>query len=241
MKPKKNPELEVGRNSSLYFAIGLFLMLLVTYSMLNFKTYEKSVISMDVLDVEAVDDEVIPIIEFEVPPPPPPPAVVEQITIIEDVEEVEETLIESTEIAQEDAIEERVYVEDVEVEEIEEDIEVPFAVVEKVPVWPGCEKYSSNDDLKKCFQVKIAEHLTKNFRYPEVALELGIYGRVFVLFAIDNKGNVANIRTRGPDKTLEKEAHRIISLLPKMKPGQQRNKDVAVPYSLPINFQMLDN
>lgn len=242
MKPKKNPDLEVGRNSSLYFSLGLFLMLLTTYGMLNFKTYEKSEITMDMLNVEAVDDEEIPIIEYTIPPPPPPPpAAVEQITVVEDVEEVEETIIESTEIAQEDAIEERVYVEDVEIEELEEDIEVPFAVVEKVPIWPGCERYTSNADIKKCFQEKISKHLLDNFRYPEVALELGIHGRVFVLFAIDNKGNVSNIRTRGPDRILEKEAHRIISLLPKMKPGQQRNRNVAVPYSLPINFKMIGN
>ena len=240
MRPKKNPDFEVGRNSSLYFAIGLCLMLFATNSMLNFKSYEKSEIAMDILEVEQVEEEIIPITELNTPPPPPPPpAATQEIKIIEDVVEIEETIIESTEMTQEDVIEERVYVEDVEVEEVEEEVSIPFAVVEKVPVWPGCEKYTKNSDLKACFQAKITNHLKENFEYPEVALELGINGRVYVLFAIDNNGYVSNIRTRGPDKILEKEANRIISLLPKMTPGKQRGRSVTVPYSIPIHFKYM--
>lgn len=242
MKPKKNPDFEVGRNSSLYFAIGLCLMLFTTYSMLNFKSYDRSEIAMDILDVDEVDDEIIPITEINIPPPPPPPpAAPEVIKIIEDVAEIEETIIESSEITQEDVIEERVYIEDVEVDEIDEDVEIPFAIVEKVPIWPGCESYKSNVELKKCFQSKINKHLQNNFNYPDVALELGIHGRVYVVFAISNKGIVTNIKTRGPDKILEKEANRIISLLPKMAPGKQRGQSVTVPYSIPINFKLIGN
>ena len=243
MKPKKNPEFEVGRNSSLYFSIGLFLMLLTTYGMLNLRTYDKSEIALDVLEVEEVYDEDIPITEINTPPPPPPPkAAVEEIVIVEDIEEVEETVLESTETSQSEEIPEyEVNVDDVNVTEEEEYIEVPFAVVEQVPVWPGCENFRSNEELKECFQGKIKKHLLDNFKYPEVALELGIYGRVYVLFNIDHKGVVSNIRTRGPDKILEKEAYRIISLLPKMKPGNQRGKPVTVPYSIPIHFKFEGN
>ena len=80
------------------------------------------------------------------------------------------------------------------------------------------------------------QHLQKHFRYPDVAAELNITGRVFVFFLIDKNGTVTKIRSRGPDKLLETEAERIISLLPKMEPGKQRNKPVGVPYSIPINF-----
>ena len=73
-----------------------------------------------------------------------------------------------------------------------------------------------------------------------MALELGIHGRVFVVFSIDNNGSVSGIKTRGPDKSLEKEAERIFSKLPKMIPGKQRGKKVKVPYSIPVNFK-LDN
>lgn len=94
--------------------------------------------------------------------------------------------------------------------------------------------------MKACFQAKIQEHVKNNFIYPERAIERGLRGKVFVLFVIDAEGYTANIRTRGPDEILEKEAARIIGKLPKMKPGNQRGVPVKVAYALPIHFK-LDN
>ncbi|MCT4629127.1 energy transducer TonB [Winogradskyella sp.] len=242
MELKKNPRANVGRNSSLYFAVGLNVMLLLTYLGLEHKTYETEATKIDVLMLTEQLEEEIPITTINIPPPPPPPkqVVTEAITVVEDVEEIEETFVESTEIGQDDEIEERVVsVEDVEVEEVEEDVEVPFAVIERVPQFPGCK--GNNAELKACFQAKMQEHLQKHFRYPEAAAELNIQGRVFVFFLIDKHGKVSKIQTRGPDKLLETEANRIISLLPKMEPGKQRNKPVGVPYSIPINFKLQMN
>ena len=239
MKLKKNPRANVGRNSSLYFAVGLNVMLLLTYLGLEHKTYETPTTKVDILMLTEQLEEDIPITTINVPPPPPPPKTVvsEAITVVEDVAEVEETFVESSEIGQDDIIEERVAsVDDVEVEEVEEYIEVPFAVIEKVPQFPGCE--GSNAELKACFQQKMQEHLQKHFRYPDAAAELNIQGRVFVYFLIDKYGNVSKIQTRGPNKLLETEAERIIGLFPKMEPGKQRNKPVGVPYSIPINFKL---
>ncbi len=237
MKSKKNPEKEIGRNSSLYFAIGLNLMLLFTWQLLEHKTYEKDVAIMEFIETEAEYEEEIPVVNVNTPPPPPPPvAVQEKIQIVEDMEEVEETVIESTETTQEEAIEEVVDVGDVFGESIEEEVEVSFAVIENVPVFPGCEK-KSKAATKRCFQKKIQEHVVKNFQYPDLALEMGIQGRVSVIFVIDAKGYTTNVRSRGPDRILEKEAERIISLLPKMKPGEQRGKPVKVSYAVPIFFK----
>ncbi|WP_248722333.1 energy transducer TonB [Seonamhaeicola sp. ML3] len=240
MKPKKNPNLEIGRNSSLYFAIGLNLMLLFSWQMLEFKTYEKDVVSIDVLEMENELEEEIPIVDqiATPPPPPPPPAVIqENLQIVEDVEDVEETIIESTETSQDDAIADVVVeVSDVEVVEIEEEVEVAFAVIEDVPVYPGCEGLSKVK-TKACFQKKIQEHVINHFTYPQSALDMGIQGRVSVLFVINSKGYVSGIRSRGPDRVLEKEAERIIGLLPKMKPGKQRGKPVKVSYAVPIFFK----
>jgi len=238
MKLKKNPKANVGRNSSLYFAVGLNVMLVLTYLGLEHKTYETEATKIDLLMLDDQFDEDIPITTINIPPPPPPkPIITEAITIVEDVEDVEETVIESTEIGQDDVIEERIVdVDDVGVEEVEEDIEVPFAVIEKVPRFPGCK--GNNNELRACFQQKMQEHLQKNFRYPNAAAELDIQGRVFVFFLIDKNGIVTKIKSRGPDQLLEKEAERIISLLPKMEPGKQRNKAVGVPYSIPINFKL---
>lgn len=238
MELKKNTNVDVGRNSSLYFAVGLNVMLLLTWMALEHKSYDKAITQIDILQLSDQIEEDIPITTINIPPPPPPPQLTEVITVIEDIAEVEETIVQSTEVHMDDVIE-AVAVEDVVVEKVEEDIVVPFSVIEKVPVFPGCK--GNNEELKVCFQEKMQEHLKKHFKYPEVASELGIYGKVFVLFQIDKTGTVTKIQSRGPDKILEAEAERIISLLPKMEPGKQRNKPVAVPYSIPINFKLVIN
>lgn len=241
MYSKKNPNIDVGRNSSLYFAIGIILMLLATRGLLEYKTYDKPLTAIDYVTIDQELEEDIPIVNINTPPPPPPPvAVTEALRVIEDVAEIEETLIESSEITQDDAIEERIVkIEEVKVEEVEEDIVVPFAVIEKVPIFPGCK--GTNQELKSCFQAKIQEHVLKNFHYPEAAQEMQIGGKVFVLFAIDKNGYITDIKSRGPDKILEKEAERIIRSLPTMIPGKQRGKPVKVPYSIPIVFKYVES
>lgn len=238
MEVKKNPKADVGRNSSLFFAVGLNVMLAITYIGLEHKTYDKSLTQADILMLSEQLEEDIPITTINLPPPPPPKLIVtEAITVVEDVEEIEETVVESTELGRDEAITERVVsVAEVEVEEVEEDIEVPFSVIEQIPTFPGCT--GNNDELKACFQRKMNEHLQKNFKYPEAAEELGIRGKVYVFFLIDKTGRITKVKSRGPDNLLEKEAERIISLLPKMIPGKQRQKPVGVPYSIPINFQL---
>lgn len=240
MEPKKNPKADVGRNSSLYLLIGLALMLFLTNYAINHKTYDKSNIDIGQVNMDELDDEEIPITEQlqTPPPPPPPPAAPEVIEVVEDEQDVEETVIESTEADQETEI---AKVEDVQVEEVEEDIEVPFAVIENVPVFPGCENEKSNDAKKKCMSEKISDFVNKKFN-TELAGELGLSGRqrINVIFKIDKTGNITGIRARAPHPGLEKEAARVIGLLPKMKPGKQRGKAVTVPYSLPIIFQVQD-
>lgn len=242
MQVKKNPNVEVGRNSSLYFAIGLNIMLFLTWQALEYKTYDKEEIAVDIINVEEDIEEEIPIIDINMPPPPPPPAVVtETVQVVEDAEEIEETIIESTEINQNDIVEAPLIdVSDVVVEEVEEEVIVPFAIIEEVPVFPGCESVSKADK-KACFERKIQEHVKNNFQYPQLALNMGIHGRVGVMFTIDKDGSITKIKTRGPDKILEEEALRIVSALPKMKPGMQRNKPVQVTFSLPINFMLASN
>ena len=237
MEAKKNPKLEIGRNSGIYFAIGLNLMLLLSWSALEYRTYERDDVAIDVVEMQSEFEEEIPLVNVNTPPPPPPPIVMsEAVEIVEDAEEIEETVIESTEIGQDDAIEAIVDVGDVEVEELDEDVQVAFAVIEDVPVFPGCEKLSKKA-TKDCFQKKVQQHVASNFNYPQTALDLGIQGRVSVVFVIDKTGHIIGIRSRGPDNILEKEAERIISILPKMKPGRQRGKPVKVAYAVPIFFK----
>ena len=235
MLPKKNSKADLNKNSTPYFLIGLVLILLIVWRAIEFKTYERD-IELDRLSVMDDDEEDIPITEMKItppPPPPPPPAALQVIEVVEDDEEVEETVIESTETDQEEIIE----VEEIEVEEDDDDIEVPFAIIEDIPIFPGCEKVSKKKQ-RDCFQEKINKHIRKNFRYPEIAQEMGIQGRVYVSFIIGKDGKVIMVQPRGPDKNLEKEAQRIIERLPQMIPGKQRGKAVRVPYSIPITFRL---
>jgi protein TonB len=204
MLPKKNPKADLSKNSTTYFLIGLVLILFLTWRGIELKTYERDV-ELDRLSVMNDEDE----------------------------EEVEETVIESTETDQEEIIE----IEEIEVEEEVEDVVVPFAIIENIPVFPGCEKVSKKRQ-RDCFQEKINKHIRKNFRYPEIAQEMGIQGRVYVSFIIGVDGRVIMVQPRGPDKNLEKEARRIIENLPQMIPGKQRGKAVRVPYSIPITFKL---
>jgi protein TonB len=211
-------------------------MLFVSWRLIELKTYEKDKFDYESILVEQDEEEEIPLTEqIKTPPPPPPPPVQAptEIEIVEDEEEVEETIIESTETDRDEIIE----VEDVVIEEEEEIIDVPFAVIEDVPVFPGCENVEK-DQLRNCFQEQMNKHIRRNFRYPEIAQEMGIQGRVFANFIISEDGSITNIRMRGPDKNLEGEAKRIISLLPNMTPGKQRGRPVRVPFSIPIVFRL---
>ncbi len=235
MQLKKNPNADLTKNSSLYFAVGLAVVLFISWQAIEWKTYDKSGYGYEALNVDDDDDEEVPITEQlkTPPPPPPPPPAPEVLEVVEDEEEVEETIIESTETDQEEIVE----VEDVEVEDDFDDVDVPFAVIEDVPIYPGCEKVAKSE-RRNCFQDQINKHIRKNFRYPEIAQEMGIQGRVYVNFVIAKDGSITNVRMRGPDKNLEKEAARIISKLPSMTPGKQRGRPVRVPFSIPITFRL---
>jgi protein TonB len=233
MQPKKSEKVDLTKNSSLYFVIGLAVVLFISWQAIEWKTYKRTY-DYEALNVDDDDDEEIPIteqIKVPPPPPPPPPPAPEIIEIVEDEEEVEETVIESTETNEEEIV------EIVEVEEEELDIDVPFAVIEDVPIFPGCERVKKSE-RRDCFQEKMNKHIRKNFRYPEIAQEMGIQGRVYVNFIIAKDGKITNIRMRGPDKNLENEAQRIISRSPSMIPGKQRGRPVRVPFSIPITFRL---
>ena len=153
MQPKKNPNADLRKNAKLYFAIGLCSVLLISWQAIEWKTYDKSMYGYEALNVDDDDDELVPITEqIKTPPPPPPPPAPEIIEVVEDEEEVEETVIESTETTQEEIIEE------VEVMEEDLDVDVPFAIIEDVPLFPGCERVKKSE-RRKCFQEKIQSHV----------------------------------------------------------------------------------
>lgn len=237
MEPKKNPKADLNKRGILFFQIGMVIMLFISWQAIEFKTYDKSLIDIGSLNLDDEDEEEIPITEFvpPPPPPPPPPPAPEIIEVVEDDEDIEETIIESTETSQDQEIFELEAIEEAE----EEITDVPFAVIENVPIYPGCENLRNNDERKKCMSDNITRFVTRNFN-SELANDLGLSGRqrISVMFKIDTRGNVVDVRSRAPHPRLEAEAKRVIERLPGMTPGKQRGKAVNVSYSLPIVFQV---
>ena len=244
MEVKKNPNVDPKRNSSLYFLVGLTAVLMLTYVSIELKSEDPrvEVEKLEIADnMMGEEEEVI----LTMPPtqrlPPPPPPAPEVIQIVDNKQVIEDKKIETTEVDENKAVVVNTassYGEEGgTAEEIDE--EVPFAVIEDVPVFPGCEGVAKNKRLD-CFMEQMAKHIKKNQQYPERAMEDGIQGRVSVLFVIDKDGGISNVQVRGPKggELLEKEAQRVIEKLPKFKPGMQRGKPVKVKYSQPITFKL---
>ncbi|MCK0155561.1 energy transducer TonB [Cellulophaga sp. F20128] len=157
-----------------------------------------------------------------------------EIEIIDDdTPKLLESLIENTESNPEDVVDlgELEYVKEI------KDIEIPINVVEEVPIFPGCEKVDKSERFN-CFNEKMQKHVKRYFNYPDDAIALRQQGRVSVLFKIGADGVIRDIKMRGPAKSLEGEAERIISKLPVMTPGKQQGKPVIVKYAIPINFKL---
>ncbi len=167
--------------------------------------------------------------------------VYDNIEIVSNDSKIVETVIASSEVGEKDAIEvEGVHFSDIEEIDIEEEVieDVPFVVIEKVPIYPGCT--GNNKALRKCLEESVREHVAKNFNVG-LAQDLGLdpgKKRIFVMFVIDKTGGISNVQSRAPHKRLQLEAERVVKSIPKMKPGKQRGRPVGVKYSLPIVFEV---
>ena len=218
MIPKKDPKISLENKKNMFFQIGLAITLVIVLIAFEWKSYDRSNYNLGDLNLDDMEEEIIPITRQEVKPPPPPPPRPEIIEIVEDEVEIEnEVEIEETDTDEDEII------------EIEEDDEEFFMVVENMPEFPG-------GDLG------LMKFIQKNVRYPAIAKEYNITGKVYVSFIVDKQGKVTNVKiVRGVDKNLDAEALRVVSLLPKYKPGKQRGKKVRVMFTIPINFTLNNN
>lgn len=247
MELKKNPNVDPKRNSVLFFQIGLVAVLLLTYIGIELKSedprIEKEKFTLTdnlVLDEE---DVILTMPPVQALPPPPPPAP-EVIEVVKDDIVLEEQKIEKTEVEESKPV---VVVKASQIGNTGATIddipdEMPFAVIEQIPMFPGCEEIPKSQQMD-CFNEKMQAHIKRYFSYPERAAENGSQGQVSVQFLIDKDGIVKDIKVRGRGiksdaELLEKEAERIISKLPKFTPGKQRGKAVRVKYGLPITFKL---
>ena len=236
MNDKKSPRANLENYSKSFLQLGLVLALLIIYLGIEYKTFDRDVSNLGDAIFEEIVEEDIPITERieQVKPPPPPPPAPEKIEVVEDEKEVEETVLESTETDENEAVE----VEEIE-EVVEEEVimdDVPFAIIEDAPVFPGCK--GSKAEKKQCLQEEIQKHVGRKYN-TGLANELGLDAgkkRVYVQFKISKTGEITEVAARGPHARLEKEAIRVVELLPKMIPGKQRGRPVGVKYTLPITL-----
>ena len=245
MEVKKNPNVDPKRNSSLYFLIGLTAVLILTYVSIELKSEDPRTVveKIEIVDNMMGDEEEV---ILTMPPaqklPPPPPPAPEVIQVVDNKQIIEDKKIETTEVNENKPVvvaqtSSNYGDEGGTAEEIDE--ELPFAVIEDAPIFPGCENVPKNQ-RSACFEEQIRKFVGKNQQYPEKAMEDNIQGRVSVVFVIDKDGSITNVQARGPKggELLEKEALRVISKLPKIKPGLQRGKPVKIKFSIPFVFRL---
>lgn len=244
MELKKNPKMSLENYSRIFSTIGLVLALFIVYVLLESKTYDKEIIELTKVDMNREIEEDIPMLQPKeiIPEQPRPKEIMPQkLVVVEDKQKIDEIIFESTETDETEAVAaEYIASDDIEEETVEEEIveDVPFVIIEKVPVFPGCT--GNQQELKKCFSKSLTLFFQNKFN-PELAVELGLQPgkkRIFVMFKIDKNGVISDIKARAPHPRLKKEAFNIIQSLPKMKPGEQRGRRVGVRYTLPITFKV---
>jgi len=222
LKKSSKADLESKRNT--FLLLGLVVSLGITLLAFEWTTKPSKTESLGQMQSQEFEEEIIPITREEVkpPPPPPPPKVVEVLNIVDDDVEIEDELeIEDTEADDETMIDVAPVV--VAEEEEENDSQV-FFIVEDMPEFPGGE-------------LALRKYIANSIKYPVIAQENGIQGKVYVTFVVDKDGSVSDARiARGVDPSIDKEALRVVNSLPKWKPGKQRGKTVRVSYTVPINF-----
>lgn len=228
MEAKKSPKADLEKQRGLYLEIGLAVTLLIALVAFNVKSYDRG--DVEIIQRTAIDEIDAEIIQTSVeePPPPPPaeePEVATDLTIVEDDAEIknEVGIIDMGDNANQAAQE----FTPVQVEEEEEVVEEEiFTVVENDPEFPG-----GMDALYK--------YLRENIKYPQIAKENNITGRVFVTFVVEKDGSIANPRIlRDIGGGCGAEAIRVVKSMPKWNPGKQRGKPVRVQFNLPVMFNL---
>lgn len=241
----KKHDVNLKSNSSLYFQIGLILCLLATYGLFEMKfKYE---ISTFITEIPYEDDPFyMPEVTITADAPKPEP-VAKKVAMLTDKPPI---------VKPDNFVDPNPVV--IETIETLPPVDVPnptkkgpdkvtptqpstFSMidVERVPIFPGCESANNNEERMACMSEKLTKLIQKKFN-TDLASDLGLFGvqKIYVQFKIDDQGNVTDIKSRSPYSQLEKEAERVVSKIPVMTPGMQRNTPVSVIYYLPIAFQV---
>lgn len=229
MEVKKAPKADLESKKTLFFEIGLALALGILLYAFEWKSETSKAKDMDTTTQVQEVEESIPVTQQNTPPPPPPPPapkLADLIDIVENEQDVDDELeITDAEDESENTVVDVTKFDDFNEEDTgEQEI---FQIVETMPSFP---------------EGNPTKWINKNIKYPVLAQENGIQGKVFIQFVIEKDGSITDVKVaRGVDASLDKEAMRVVKAMPKWNPGKQRGKPVRVAYTLPINFQLSNN
>ncbi|WCO02043.1 energy transducer TonB [Psychroserpens ponticola] len=246
MQKSQKHDANLQKNSMLYFQIGLILCLLGTYGLFEMKFEKKEFTIQEIAQIEDTGEVLVK-----------PYTIETDVKIEKQVEQKSLSLVDKPPVIVEDnvvIIENPIVISKNEIlnkpidvgslgniEKPDEIIEPPFSMkdVEVVPIYPGCEKATTNRERVKCMSNKLGKLIQRKFN-TSLAADLGLFGmqKIDVQFKIDKNGLITEIKTRAPLQQLEDEANRVVNKIPQMTPGKQRHKPVAVLYNLPIKFQV---
>lgn len=225
MEVKKTPKADLESKKMIFLQIGLMLAFALTWVAFEWKVDTDKAEIMQVATDASADEELIPITTQQAPPPPPPPPAPKAsdvLTIVDSNDDFDDELeIKDVEADADEEVQVQEIVEDT--EEVEGQI---FMRVEQMPEFPG--------GMQALFKF-----LSKNTKYPTIALENGVQGRVIVGFVVGKKGEITEVKVLRPvDPYLDKEAVRVVQSMPNWVPGKQMNKPVRVSYNVPVNFKL---
>ena len=227
METKKSLKANLEKGKTTNFLMGLVVAISILFVSFEWGTQDVKLFVSDGNTTGIEIEEMMPITRPDTPPPPPPPpapVVTDVINIVDDTEDVGEALRPTTEDNPNFALPEPppppAPIDD------EEEGEIDFVVVEKMPEFPGGE-------------LELLNFINKSIRYPVGAQERDIQGRVICSFIIDKTGKVVDAQVvRGIDPSLDSEALRVVKTIPNWEPGKQRGKPVRVKYTMPITFRL---
>jgi periplasmic protein TonB len=226
MESKKSERANLEKKKGLFLQIGFVTVLALLLIAFEWTTREVATGSLGQLADVVLEEEIIPITrpeEIQPPPPPPPPQITETLNIVEDDVEIDDDIfIDDVEARADTRIEMSQIIMQEEEEAAEQDF---FYIVEDMPDFQG----KGQDGFR--------QYIGENLRYPQIAAENGIQGRVFVQFIVNADGSVSDATVvRGVDPALDREAVRVVMSSPRWTPGRQRGVPVRVAYTFPINF-----
>lgn len=228
MEVKKSPSADLKEWKRVFLLIGLALSLGLVCAAFLWTPEEYKVEALD-MERAIIEEEEIPITREEIKPPAPQQQKVEVKVFSEILDVVTNDTKVETDMSFDDFADGLDFDVNYVVADDEEEIidDAPIIKAEVMPTFQG-------GDLNT-----FRQWVQKQLRYPQIALENNITGRVTLQFVIEKDGRLTNIKVlASPDASLSEEAIRVVQSSPKWTPGKQRNQPVRVSFTLPVMFQL---